>query len=151
MNWSSINHGLVKYLYVFFGWRDGYRKVKRHISPCIDQILSVFIKVGGRKIRCQICKHINSIWSNKELPVEYKESIMVPIHKKADTRDCSNYRGISVLMQHPVWKLTSFAEEIIGDHQCGFWRKMLTTDHNTAFIKYLRKNWNTIKQCISYL
>jgi len=26
-------------------------------------------------------------------------------------------------------KLTPNAEEIIGDHQCGFWRNRSTTDH----------------------
>jgi hypothetical protein len=31
------------------------------------------------------------------LPVEWKLSIIVPIYKKADIIDCSNYRGISLL------------------------------------------------------
>jgi len=33
----------------------------------------------------------------EELPVERKVSIIVPIYKKADIIDCSNYRGISLL------------------------------------------------------
>jgi hypothetical protein len=31
------------------------------------------------------------------LPHQWKESIVVPIHKKNDETDCSNYRGISLL------------------------------------------------------
>jgi hypothetical protein len=31
------------------------------------------------------------------LPDQWKESIIVPVHKKGDKTDCSNYRGISLL------------------------------------------------------
>jgi len=47
--------------------------------------------------------------------------------------------------------LTPYAEEIIGDHQCGYRRYRSTTDHVFCIVKYLRKNRNTVKQCISCL
>jgi hypothetical protein len=55
------------------------------------------LKAGGRKIRCAIHKLIVAIWNKGELPEEWKESIIVPIHKKGDKTDCNNYRGISLL------------------------------------------------------
>jgi hypothetical protein len=41
-----------------------------------------------------IHKLINSIWNKEELPEQWNESIFVPIYKKVDKTDCSNYRGI---------------------------------------------------------
>jgi hypothetical protein len=47
-------------------------------------------------LRSEIHKLIKLIW-NEELPHQWKESIVVPVHKKGDKTDCSNYRGISLL------------------------------------------------------
>ena len=66
-------------------------------SPGIDQIPAELIKAGGRTICLEIHKIITSIWKEEELPEEWKESIIVPIRKKGDKTDCSNYRGISLL------------------------------------------------------
>jgi hypothetical protein len=72
-------------------------KLKRYKSPGIDQIPAEPIKAGGRIIQSEIHKLIVSICSKEELPEEWKESIIVPIYKKGDKTDCSNYRGISLL------------------------------------------------------
>jgi hypothetical protein len=66
-------------------------KLKRHKSPGIDQIPAELIKAGGRIIQSEIQKLIISIWNKEELPEEWKESVIVPISKKDDKIDCSNY------------------------------------------------------------
>jgi hypothetical protein len=68
-------------------------KLKSHKSPGIDQIQAELIKT----IRCEIHKLNIFIWNKEELPEEWKESIMLPIYKKGDKTDCSNYRGVSLL------------------------------------------------------
>ena len=45
------------------------------------------IKAGGSTIRCAIHKLIIAIWNKEALPGEWKESIIVPIHKKGDKTD----------------------------------------------------------------
>jgi hypothetical protein len=52
--------------------------------------------------------------------------MIVPIHKKGDKTDCSNFRGTSllsttykILSNILLSRLTPNAEEIIADHQCG--------------------------------
>jgi len=55
------------------------------------------IKAGGRTIYCEIHKLRISLWNKKEFHEEWKESIIVPMYKKGDKTDYSNYRGISLL------------------------------------------------------
>ena len=81
-----------------FVWEYFYElaieKLKSHKSPGIDQIPAELIKAGGSTICCAVHKLIIAIWNKEELPGEWKQSIIVPIHKKGDKTDCNNYRGI---------------------------------------------------------
>jgi hypothetical protein len=96
-------------------------KLKRLKSPGIDHISAELIKAGGMTIRSEIHKLIKSIWNKEKLPEQWKESIIVPIYKKGDKTDCSNYRGISllsttykILSSILLSRLTPHAEEFIG-------------------------------------
>ena len=89
-----------------------------------------------RTTRSEIHTLTYCIWNKKELPEQWKEWITVPIYKKGNKTDCSNYRGISLLSTTYkivsnilLSKLTPYAKEITGDHQCGFRRSRSTTDH----------------------
>jgi hypothetical protein len=72
-------------------------KLKRYKSPGIDQIAEDLIQAGGSTLCSEIHKLITCIWNKEELPEQWKECIIVPIYKKGDITDCSNYRGISLL------------------------------------------------------
>ena len=72
-------------------------KLKSHKSPGNNQIPAELTKAGCRTIRYEMHKLIISIWNKEKLPEEWKESIIVPMYKKVDKTDCSNYRGISLL------------------------------------------------------
>jgi len=92
-------------------------KLKSHKSPGTDQIPAELFKAGGRTICLEIHKCITSIWKKEKLPEEWKESIIIPIHKKGDKTDCSNYKGISllpttykILSKHPAVKVNSICE-----------------------------------------
>jgi len=58
------------------------KKLKSCKSPGIDQTLAELIKAGSRTIRGTIYKLIIGIWNKEELPEEWKESVIGPIHKK---------------------------------------------------------------------
>jgi len=128
-------------------------KLKSHNSPGIDQIPAELIKAGSRTISLEIRKLITSIWKKEKLPEEWKESIIVPIHKKGDKTDCSNYRGISllpttykILSNILLSRLIPYVKEIIGDHQCGFRRKRSTIDHIFCIRQILEKKWEYNKE-----
>jgi hypothetical protein len=99
-------------------------------------------------LHSNIHKLIMLIWIKEELPQQAKQSIFIPIHKKVDKTDCSNYRGISLLLT--LYKILSnillsrlipYADEIIGDYQCGFRRNKLMTDQIFYIRQILEKNW----------
>jgi hypothetical protein len=86
-------------------------KLKRYKLPGSDQIPAELTQAGGETLRSDIHKLINSIWSREDLPDQWKESIIVPIHKKGDKTGCSKYRGISLpstsnknIIQYPSLK-----------------------------------------------
>jgi hypothetical protein len=54
------------------------------------EIPTELIQAGGEILRTEIRKLINSIWNKDELPVQWKESITVPVHKNGDKTDYSN-------------------------------------------------------------
>jgi hypothetical protein len=72
-------------------------KLKKYKSPGSDQIPAELIQAGGEILLSDIHKLINSVWNKERLPDQWKESIIVPIHKRGDKTDCNNYRGISLL------------------------------------------------------
>jgi hypothetical protein len=104
-------------------------KLKKYKSSGSDQIPAELYQAGGEILVSVIHKLINSIWNKEELPDQWKESIIVPIHKTDDKTDCNNYHGISllstsykILSNIILLRLRPYIDEIIGDHQCGFRR-----------------------------
>jgi hypothetical protein len=69
------------------------------------------------------------------MPDQWKESIIVPVHKKDDKTDCNHYHGISLLSTSYkmlsnilLSRLGPYMNSIFGDHQCGFRCNRSTTD-----------------------
>jgi hypothetical protein len=123
-------------------------KLKKYKSPGSDQIRTELIEAGGEILLSAIHKLINSVWNKEELPDQWKESIIVPIHKKGDKTDCNNYRRISLLSASYkiLWtillsSLSSCIDGIIGDYQCGFQRNRSTTDQIFCISQILEKQW----------
>jgi hypothetical protein len=123
-------------------------KLKKYKSPGSDQIPAELIQAGGEILLSAIHELINFVWNKEEFPNQWKETIIVPIHKKGDKTDCNNYRGISLLSTSYktlsnilLSRLVPYIDEIIGDHQCGFRRNRSTTDQIFCIRQILDKKW----------
>jgi hypothetical protein len=73
-------------------------KLKSYKSPGTDQIPTELIKAGGETLYSEIHRLICSMWNKEELPQQWKESIIVPIHKKGDS-DCNNSSQVNSICQ----------------------------------------------------
>jgi hypothetical protein len=115
-------------------------KLRRYKSPGVDKIPAQLILAGGEELPSEFHKFRKLIWNKEELPSQWKVSV-VPIHKKGDKIDCSNYRGTSfmstsykILSDILLSRLTTYADEIMGDHKCGLRSNRSTSDQ----ISYIR-------------
>jgi sorting nexin-29 len=80
--------------------------------------------------------------------MEWKTSIICPIHKKGEKLDCHNYRGISLLStMYKIYtniikmKLEIYSESMIGEYQVSFRRGRSTTDQLFTVKQLLEKFW----------
>jgi hypothetical protein len=62
-------------------------KLKKYKSPGSDQIPGELFQAGGEILLSAIHKLVNSVWNKEELPDQWKESIIVPTHKKGNKPD----------------------------------------------------------------
>jgi hypothetical protein len=102
-------------------------KLKKYKSPGSDQIPAELIQAGNETLVSVIHKLITSIWNKKELPDQWKECIIVPIHKKGDKTDSNNIMGhlllsasYKILSNIVLSLLSPYINEIIGYNQCAF-------------------------------
>ena len=98
--------------------------------------MAEFLKKGGETLRRRIHHLVKLIWTQHKIPEDWSIGIIHPIHKKGDMLDCSNYRAITLLnVTYKVLsvilynRLADYAEEILGDHQCGFRTNRSTSEH----------------------
>jgi len=75
-----------------------------------------------------------------------KESVTVPIYKKDDKADCSNYQGIlllsssyRILFYILLLQLTLYIDKIIGNNWCEFQHNRSTTDQIFCIHQTLKK------------
>jgi sorting nexin-29 len=126
-----------------FGSHKGFKNNK---APGEDNISAELIKYGSLELWKEIHTLIEVIWINELIPEELHTAIICQIHKKGDKLQCSNYRSTSLLnvcykiLTNILHKrLEPYAEEILGDYQCGFRRGRSTTDQLFTLILVLEK------------
>jgi len=90
------------------------------------------IKYGGNKLLNRIYELVRQIWEEECIPEEWKETIIVPIHKRGDRDRCENYRGIAmrnapykILLNILLEKIKPCIEKVMGTIRMGLEMKDL--------------------------
>ena len=98
------------------------------------------LKDDAVKVLHSICHHI---WKTQQWPQDWKRSVFIPIPKKGNAKECSNYHKI-VLIPHaskimfkilPV-RLPQYMNQELSDVQAGF-RKGRGTINQIANIRWI--------------
>ena len=131
--------------------------LKRNKSPGSDGVTAEMLQAGGEPLSRQIHKICNKAWHEGTIPEEWGKSILVPIPKKGDLSNCSNYRTISlinhtgkVLLIVLLNRLKSHLDPYLSEEQAGF-RKDRSTIHQILTLRLLaekaKKQGKKIHNC----
>ena len=100
---------------------------------------------------------VRQIWEEERIPEEWKETIIVPIHKRGDRDRCENYRGIAlgnaaykILSNIILGKIKLYIERVMGDYQNGF-RDGRSVIDNIFALRIINEKLLEYKQSVQYL
>ena len=113
------------------------------------------LKDDAVKVLHSICQQI---WKTQQWPQDWKMSVFIPIPKKGNAKECSNYRTISlishtrkVILKILQARLQQYMNRELPDVQAGF-RKGRGTRYQIANIRWImKKQESSRKTAISAL
>ena len=98
------------------------------------------LKYAAVKVLHSVCQHI---WKTQQWPQDWKRSVFIPIPKKGNAKECSNYRTIAlishaskIVLKILQARLQQHVNRELPDVQAGF-RKGRGTRHQTANIHWI--------------
>ncbi|KAJ4431530.1 hypothetical protein ANN_20128, partial [Periplaneta americana] len=102
-------------------------KCKSRKAPGSDRINTELFKHAPTSFLHKFLDFLNICWTSGQIPDEWTESIVVPIHKKGNHKNCNNYRGVSLLNSgYKIYaniitnRLNTITETLIREEQNGF-------------------------------
>lgn len=102
-------------------------KLKWGKAAGLDEIRTEYLKCSGAIGVQWLHRIFNTAWRSGVVPSDWTGAVISPIHKKGNTMDCNNYRGISLLSV--VGKVYSsllekrvrvIVEPLLDENQSGF-------------------------------
>jgi hypothetical protein len=117
------------------------------MSPDADEIPAELIQAGEKHYILRYTILLSWFGTKKNCSTSGRNQLSYLFTKRMIKTECSDYRGISlvptsykILFNILLSRLIPYADEIIGDHQCGFRRNRSTTDQ-VYIRKILEKTW----------
>lgn len=125
---------------------DAIKQLKTGKAPGRDKITTEMVKNMGEEGTVLLLKICNKVWKEEQVPKDWEMGLIIPIHKKGDTKDCSNYRGITLLstavklFEKIIEKrLRKQIEPSLSDTQSGFRKNKCTQDHVFAIKEIINR------------
>lgn len=115
---------------------EAVKRLKISKSPGIDNIPAELWKHGGQESIIALTNICQKIWETKQWPQKWTQSLITPIPRKGNSRQCQNYRTISlichaskVMLRIILNRMRSKAEETLAEEPAGFRPKRSTIEH----------------------
>ena len=108
-----------------------------------DGLPAELLKLGlqqDRTILRELHRLTILIWRQGKVPRQWKDAVIIVLHKKGDKTECGNYRGISlvshagkILLKVDARRLSAYCETkgLLPEEQCGF-RPDRSTTHDVC-------------------
>jgi hypothetical protein len=77
--------------------KEALKHLKHNKASGEDGIPAELLQTGGESLMELLHKLIVLIWQQEKLPREWSTGIISVLHKKGDSTNCNNYRGICML------------------------------------------------------
>ena len=92
--------------------------------------LTRLLKSGGSAVIDCLAELLEEVWRTRQVPQEWKDATLVPLHEKKDKKICDNYCGVALLsVPGKVLALTLLERlQTIIEAQCGFRTERGTVD-----------------------
>ncbi|XP_062706099.1 uncharacterized protein LOC134287678 [Aedes albopictus] len=126
--------------------QEAIHQLKTNKAAGKDDIAAELINMGPEKLATCLHRLIVRIWETEQLPEEWKEGVICPIHKKGDYLECENFRAIIILnaaykvLSHIIFRhLSPKMNEFVGSYQAGFIDGRLTMDQIFTVRQILQK------------
>lgn len=132
--------------------------LKNSSAPGPDNISAFFVKKFRHYLVHPLSHVINLCIETGEIPVQWKESVVIPIFKTGEREQLCNYRPISLINNFAKIfelsikdRLLSFVEKhnIFVDGQFGFRKKLSTKDAALKLIEQIVTSLNNNEKCLA--
>ena len=137
--------------------QEAVRWLKRGKAAGQDGISPEMLKCLGKEGIDRLTELYNRIWREEVIPHDWEVGIILPIHKKGDNRDCTNYRGITLLsVALKVYerllekRLKQVTEKHLAEAQSGFRKGRGVQDHIFTLKQLIEKMGNS-KFCVAFV
>ena len=130
---------------------NAVNKLKNQKAAGPDGMIGEFLKFSVNEISDYLVLLFNSLFDNGYYPVDWSESIILPLYKKGDVNNPNNYRGISLCsITSKVYssivnnrlKQWIDSNNITGEFQAGFKSNYSTIDHIFTLFAAVQKQFS---------